>query len=107
MELRSNTGNNPGPQSPDGCVNARHVSWVVTSNQAAGPRSARTRTCRKFNIPPLSSFTTITSTFAETSPHVGIYEYAYDVWLNGVARGGSTQILVWVDNYHRVPAGTQ
>jgi hypothetical protein len=59
------------------------------------------------NNPLLSSFTTISSTFAEMGPHVGIYEYAYDVWLNGVAAAGSTQVLVWVDNYHRVPAGSQ
>jgi hypothetical protein len=107
----ASTGNSCGPESAYGCVNADGtVSWVVTSDQAAGNTVVLSYPAMQENFgknPLLSSFTTISSTFAETGPHVGIYEYAYDVWLNGVHAPGSTQVLVWVDNYHRVPAGSQ
>ena len=58
-----------------------------------------------FNDVAVSSFNTITSSFAEQSPHVGDYEAAYDIWLNGVASNGSNEVMVWVDNYNQVPAG--
>jgi hypothetical protein len=44
---------------------------------------------------PISSFRTITSRYAATSPHVGIYNVAYDIWLNGVATDGSTEVMIW------------
>jgi hypothetical protein len=56
--------------------------------------------------PAVGSFQTITSTFAEMGPHVGVYEFAYDIWLNGIVSAGSSQILIWVDNFNRVPAGS-
>ncbi len=55
--------------------------------------------------PLLSSFSTIKSTFAATSPHVGIYNVAYDIWLNGVP--GNREIMIWTDNYRQVPAGSR
>jgi hypothetical protein len=58
--------------------------------------------------PLISSFKTITSSFAETGPHVGIYEYAYDIWINGIAGGnGSTEVMIWHDNFGQTPAGTK
>jgi glycosyl hydrolase family 12/dockerin type I repeat protein len=59
------------------------------------------------NEPLISSFHTISSTFAETGPHVGIYEYAYDMWLNGVASNGSTEVMIWNDNYGQTPGGSK
>jgi hypothetical protein len=56
--------------------------------------------------PAISSFTTISSSFAHTAPHVGIYEFAYDIWLNGVASSGSTEVMIWTDNYNQVPSGS-
>jgi hypothetical protein len=53
--------------------------------------------------PRLSSFSSITSTFAATSPHVGIYNVAYDIWLNGVP--GNREVMIWTENFHQVPAG--
>jgi hypothetical protein len=55
--------------------------------------------------PRLSSFSTITSTFAATSPHVGIYNVAYDIWLNGVP--GNREVMIWTENYRQVPAGSR
>jgi len=58
------------------------------------------------NAPAISSFSTIASTFAHAGPHVGIYEFAYDIWLNGVASSGSTEVMIWTDNYNQVPSGS-
>jgi hypothetical protein len=55
--------------------------------------------------PLLSSYATLTSTFAATSPHVGIYNVTYDIWLNGVP--GDREVMIWTDNYRQVPAGSQ
>ena len=56
--------------------------------------------------PALSSFAGISSSFAHAGPHVGIYEFAYDIWLNGVATAGSTEVMIWTDNYKQVPSGS-
>jgi hypothetical protein len=58
---------------------------------------------------PINSFSSITSTFAETSPHMGRYDDAYDIFLNSNAIDGpgTTEIIIWVDNYQQVPSGTQ
>jgi Glycosyl hydrolase family 12 len=55
--------------------------------------------------PRLSSFASITSRFASRSPDVGIYDGAYDIWLNGVADDDSTELMIWTDNHRQVPAG--
>ncbi|HEY6477789.1 MAG TPA: hypothetical protein VI456_14520 [Polyangia bacterium] len=60
-----------------------------------------------FNAAPaLSSFSAISSSFAHAGPHVGIYEFAYDIWLNGVASNGSTEVMIWTDNFNQVPSGS-
>jgi hypothetical protein len=56
--------------------------------------------------PALSSFGAISSSFAHAGPHVGIYEFAYDIWLNGVASKGSTEVMIWTDNFNQVPSGS-
>lgn len=53
----------------------------------------------------IASFDSITSRFNETSPRVGIYNWAYDIWLNGIARPGCTEIMIWTDNFNQVPGG--
>ena len=55
--------------------------------------------------PLLSSFSTIESTFAATSPQVGIYNVAYDIWLNGVP--GEHEVMIWTENHNQVPAGSR
>jgi hypothetical protein len=55
--------------------------------------------------PKLSAFSSISSTFASRSPHVGIYNGAYDIWLNGVADNNSTELMIWTDNHRQVPSG--
>jgi hypothetical protein len=59
------------------------------------------------NAPAIQSLSTISTSFAHTAPHVGIYEFAYDIWLNGVASNGSTEVMIWTDNYKQTPSGSQ
>jgi hypothetical protein len=56
--------------------------------------------------PAVSSFGAISSSFAHDGPHVGIYEFAYDMWLDGVADTNSIEVMIWTDNYNQVPSGS-
>jgi len=86
-------------------------NWYVTAtmDNSRGDGAVKTypNVHKDYNEPAISSFSSITSSFSETSPHVGIYEAAYDIWLNGVAGNGSTEMMIWNDNYHQVPAGSK
>jgi hypothetical protein len=101
------SGNSCGPESAYGCSNADGtVNFVVTSNQPAGNTAVLSYPAMQDNFdskPLLSSFTTISATFEETSPHVGDYEVAWDCWFNDNAN----EFMVWVDNYNQVPAGSK
>ena len=39
----------------------------------------------------VSSFTSISSTYAHTAPSSGAWDYAYDIWLNGYG----TELMIW------------
>ncbi len=95
----------PGPQTLYACS---YHGWYVVSDQTndGGVVESYPNVQMNFSSVPVSSFNSLTSTFAERSPHVGVYEDAYDIWLNGVAMPGDTQIMIWVENYNRVPAGS-
>jgi hypothetical protein len=56
--------------------------------------------------PRLSSFRSMRTQFASRSPHIGIYNGAYDIWMNGVADGDSTEVMIWTDNHRQVPSGS-
>jgi glycosyl hydrolase family 12 len=88
-----------------------YSNWyvVATMDNSKGDGAVKTypNSHRDFDSnPEISSFSSITSTFAETSPDRGIYEDAYDIWLNGVATPGSTEVMIWNDNHGQVPAGS-
>src|SRR6476661_50203 len=55
--------------------------------------------------PKLSSFKSVTSRWAADAPGAGVYDVAYDIWLNGVADNGSTELMVWTENHNQTPAG--
>jgi hypothetical protein len=55
--------------------------------------------------PPLRQYSRLTSTFAATSPHTGVYNVGYDIWLNGVP--GNREIMIWTENHRQSPAGDQ
>jgi len=58
------------------------------------------------SAPAVSSFTAISSNFAHAGPHIGIYDFAYDMWLDGVAGQNSIEVMIWTDNYNQVPSGS-
>jgi hypothetical protein len=84
--------------------------WYVVANMNNDSGDGAVKTYpdvqANFNEPKISSFHSISSTFGESSPHVGIYEDAYDIWLNGVASSGSTEVMIWTENFHQVPSGS-
>jgi hypothetical protein len=87
-------------------------NWYVVANMNDDAHDGAVKTYpnvhKDFNAAPkISSFTTIASSFAHVAPHVGIYEFAYDIWLNGVASSGSTEVMIWTDNYHQTPSGSR
>jgi hypothetical protein len=98
-------GNDCGPESAYGCLNSDgSVSWVATSNQPKGNTAVLTYPAIQSNFdskPKLSSFSSISATFSETSPKVGDYEVAWDCWFNDNAN----ELMIWVDTYKQVPGG--
>jgi hypothetical protein len=95
-----------GPETLSACS---YHDWYVVSNQTNNAGAVKTypNVHKDYNDVPIASFKTITSTFAATSPHVGIYDVAYDIWTNGVATNGSTEFMIWTENYKQVPAGSR
>lgn len=81
---------------------------VATMDNSKGDGAVKTYpdSHRDFSDPRISSLHSVTSTFAETSPHTGIYEDAYDIWINGIASSGSTEVMIWTDNHGQTPWGT-
>jgi hypothetical protein len=103
-----NAANYPVSQTMYVC---NYNNWYVVANMnnSTGDGAVKTypNVHKDFNsAAKISSFSTISSSFAHTAPHVGIYEFAYDIWLNGIASSGSTEVMIWTDNYNQVPSGS-
>ncbi len=58
--------------------------------------------------PSLSNYPILSSSFAAAGPNTGIYNIAYDIWLNGVGNGGGSnrEVMIWTDNQVQRPAGS-
>ena len=86
-----------------------HDNWYVVTrmNNKTGDGAVKTypNVHRDYDRVPIGSFESITSSFDETSPHVGIYNVAYDLWINGIAKPGCTEIMIWTENFNQVPGG--
>jgi Glycosyl hydrolase family 12 len=102
-----NSSDNPGPQTI--CGNSAS-DWQVTSTQRAGNTAVLTYPSVQLNYNgtngyPLSKFTSMTSSYAETMNELSgtDAEAAYDIWLNGLKK----EIMVWVDNHGQAPAGSK
>ena len=97
-----------GPETLYACA---YNNWFVDSTQ---PNTTSVKTypnvhldINNMNGAPLSNYRTITSTFAGAGPRVGIYNVAYDVWLNGVGwGGGTTEFMIWTENFNQRPLGS-
>jgi hypothetical protein len=96
-----------GPETLYACA---YNNWYVDSTQA-NTTSVKTypnvhKDINNLDGAPFSNYSTITSTFAGRGPGVGIYNVAYDLWLNGVGDGpGVTELMVWTENLKQVPSG--
>jgi hypothetical protein len=56
------------------------------------------------NEPRVTRFKSIWSRWKARVPDVGIYNAAYDIWLNGVP--GEHEVMIWTHNRKQVPAGS-
>jgi hypothetical protein len=85
-------------------------NWHVVArmNNKTGDGAVKTypNVHKDYDSVPIGSFNSVTSAFAETSPHVGIYNFAYDIWINGIASPGCTEIMIWTENFNQVPGGS-
>ncbi len=84
-------------------------NWRVVTrmNNETGDGAVKTypNVHKNFDAVPIDSFDAISSSFAETSPQIGIYNFAYDIWINGIAKPGCTEIMIWTENFKQVPGG--
>jgi hypothetical protein len=59
----------------------------------------------------LSSWESITSQFSDVPPgtgsNYGIWEFEYDIWLNGLADRKSTEVMIWTYNNGQAPNGSR
>jgi hypothetical protein len=88
-----------------------YSNWyaVATMNNNAGDGAVKTypNSHRDFdNHPLVTSLSSVTSTFANSTPSVGIYEQAYDIWLNNAAESYKTEVMVWTYNHGQSPGGS-
>lgn len=91
-------------------------SWyaVVTMNNATGDFAVKTspNVQETWSGTPtkLSGWKSITSQFSDIPPgtgsNYGIWEFEYDIWLNGLADSRSTEVMIWTFNDGRTPAGS-
>jgi hypothetical protein len=55
---------------------------------------------------PLSDFSSLRMRFAHQAPQTaGIWNVAFDVWLNGVGDGAANEVMIWTENHNQLPAG--
>ncbi len=103
-----NQGYTLGPETIYVCSES---SWFVESGQWSQSGACMTYPATQVDFNsgdgiPIGNYTAISSTFSVATPHVGIYEATYDIWINGIANPPtSTEIMIWVDNFHQTPAG--
>jgi hypothetical protein len=102
-----NSSANPGPQTT--CGNSES-DWQAISTQRAGNTEVLTYPSVQLNYNrtngyPLTKFTSMTSSYAETMNAVRgtDAEAAYDIWINGLKR----EVMIWVDNHGQAPAGSK
>lgn len=82
-------------------------SWnhiATASNTGDGAVKTYPNVHKDYSGRTISSFARLTSSYAATAPGVGIYNVAYDLWLNGVP---NDEVMVWTDNHNQVPAGSR
>ncbi len=90
-------------------------SWyaLATMNNATGDFAVKTAPNVQetwYPVPTkLSRWKSITSQFSDLPPGIGsnygIWEFMYDIWLNGLADSSSTEVMIWTYNNGQTPGG--
>ena len=90
-----------------------YSSWNVTATADNSRRDGAVKTYPNVHRdyhdwgtgkePAWSSFASMSSTFGAQGPGTGIYNIAYDIWMNGVP--GNREIMIWTENHNQQPAG--
>ncbi|WIY03575.1 hypothetical protein QRX60_06895 [Amycolatopsis mongoliensis] len=101
---------NAGEAGPETLRACAYDNWYVDSTQ---PDSTSVKTypnvhkdINNQNGKPFNDYSVIRTTFAGRGPGVGIYDVAYDLWLNGVGDGaGVSELMVWTENLKQQPSG--
>ncbi len=100
-----NASNYPGTKGTTQVCSYRSWNHIGTaSNNGDGAVKTYPNVHKDYSGRTISSFPRLTSTFAATSPGVGIYNVGYDLWLNGVP---NDEVMIWTDNRKQVPAGSR
>jgi hypothetical protein len=107
--VHNNMWNSQATLGPETLYACSYKNWYVDSKQTneAGAVKTYPNVHKDYSNAAISSFNYLTTAFAATSPHAGIYDVAYDIWLNGVATAGCTEVMIWTENYNQVPAGNK
>ena len=93
------------------------TDWSVTADMPAGNSAVVSYPDTQVNYittsntsTPLSDFSSIMSSYAESGPGSGggdDYEAAYDIWAGGGGHNFANEIMIWVDNHGQRPSGHQ
>lgn len=107
--VHNNMWNIAGYQVSETLSACAHDNWYVVAkmdnNKGDGAVKTYPNVHKNYNGAAIASFNHLWSTFAAATPHVGIYNVSYDIWLNGIATAGSNEVMIWTENYNQVPAG--
>jgi len=88
-------------------------SWYVDSTMTSHRGQVQTYPNSRItfnNTPELSSFSSLTSDFAESSTPSGsglVYEYAYDILINGFTGAVHSELMIWNYNSDQTPGGSK
>jgi hypothetical protein len=116
--IHNNMWNTSGYRVSSAVEACSYHSWnvIATADNSSGDGAVKTypnvhkdyHNWSTGSEPPLSNYPILSSSFAAAGPNTGIYNIAYDIWLNGVGNGGGSnrEVMIWTDNQAQRPAGS-
>ena len=96
----------PGTKGTTSVCSYHSWNHVAVASNSSGDGAVKTypNVHKDYNTARrISSFTTLTSKFSAIAPPVGIYNVAYDLWINGY----NDEIMIWTENRGQYPAGSK
>ncbi|MDR6863375.1 GH12 family glycosyl hydrolase domain-containing protein [Phycicoccus sp. 3266] len=101
-----NAAKYPGTKGTTSVCSFHSWNHTATASNSSGTGEVKTypNVHKDYSGRTIASFPKLTSSFAATSPNVGIYDVAYDLWLNGVP---NDEVMIWTDNHGQYPAGNR